>query len=197
MAESTSAPVLMGAARLVASSLAVCRLYCEALPHTAAREPATFSITIVIFEWALGGCLRVVSVYQQGRLFLELPLARKSKAVPKTFIVIFGQGLLMLHQSADHLSAVAREEAERLKTLDFLYLTTLPESTAKQVIADGQTITVTTWHDVLATGEHRIVAQASKKTRFGFGVYLSADGFAIANSGQVRALSAEELASFM
>ena len=103
----------------------------------------------------------------------------------------------MSHQSADPLNAAVREEVQRLKALDFSHVVDLPASTERQVAVDAQTIAVVVWHDMLPNGEHRIVAQANRKTRLGFGVYLSADGFAMSGDGEMRSLSDEELSSFM
>jgi hypothetical protein len=103
----------------------------------------------------------------------------------------------MSHQSADLLNAAVSEEVVRLKALDFSTLEKLPASAERPARDQATTIAVIVWHDVLPSGEHRLVAQASRKTRLGFGAYLSADGFAISSNGDRRALSDEELSAFM
>ncbi len=102
----------------------------------------------------------------------------------------------MSHQSADPLNAAVLEEIERLKALDFSHLVDLPSSTELQVAVDLHTVAVVVWHDVLPSGEHRIVAQANRRTWLGFGVYLSATGFAMSGDGALRALTDEELSAF-
>ena len=98
--------------------------------------------------------------------------------------------------SADPLNAVVREEVKRLKAFDLSHLVSLPESVRRQVVLDARTNTVTIWHDVLPSGEHRIVAQASRPILLGFGAMACADGFAISVDGKMRCLSGEELTSF-
>ncbi|MFN8752186.1 MAG: hypothetical protein ACK5ZP_09480, partial [Betaproteobacteria bacterium] len=55
---------------------------------------------------------------------------------------------------------------------------------------------IATWHDLLPSGEHRLVAQAGQKAMFGLGVYLSADGLAFSYTGAVRRLNDDELTLF-
>jgi hypothetical protein len=102
----------------------------------------------------------------------------------------------MHHQLADRLNAAVRDEVERLKTLALSQMKGLLPSTERKMTVDDEVIVLTTWHDVLPSGEHRLVAQAGKKVMFGLGVYLSADGFAVSSSGTVRTLSNDELTSF-
>ncbi|MFO0447122.1 MAG: hypothetical protein ACK52I_00275 [Pseudomonadota bacterium] len=97
---------------------------------------------------------------------------------------------------ADRLNAAVRDEVERLKTLTLSQMTSLPPSAERKLTVDDEVIVLTTWHDLLPSGEHRIVAQAGQKTIFGLGVYLSADGFAVSGTGTVRTLSDDELTSF-
>jgi hypothetical protein len=102
----------------------------------------------------------------------------------------------MPHQLADPLSAVVHEEVERLKALDFSCLTELPASRERQVVAGAKTLTMTVWHDVLPSGEHRVVAQASRSVLFGIGGTACADGFAVSGDGKIRELADEELTAF-
>lgn len=102
----------------------------------------------------------------------------------------------MSHQSADPLSAAVHEEVERLKALDFSQLIDLPGSTERQVLVDTKALTVTIWHDVLPSGEHRVVAQASRSVLLGIGGAACADGFAVSAEGKLRELTDDELTSF-
>ncbi len=102
----------------------------------------------------------------------------------------------MSHPSADPLNAVVREEIERLKAHDLSRLAAMPPSSERHIAIDAGTITVTVWHDVLPSGEHRVVAQASRPVLLGLGAKAYADGFAIASGERMRSLSDEELTSF-
>lgn len=102
----------------------------------------------------------------------------------------------MHHQLADRLNAAVRDEVERLKTLTLSQMTSLPPSAEKKLTVDDEVIVFTTWHDLLPSGEHRLVAQAGQEAMFGLGVYLSADGLAVSNTGAVRSLNDDELTLF-
>jgi hypothetical protein len=102
----------------------------------------------------------------------------------------------MSHQSADPLSAAVNEEILRLKALDFSQLINLPESTERQVFVDTKPFTLTIWHDVLPSGEHRVVAQACRVFLFGIGGAACADGFSVSTEGKLRELTGYELVSF-
>lgn len=102
----------------------------------------------------------------------------------------------MRPQSADQLSAAVRDEVERLRALEFKQVVELPPVEEKRLVMGDQMIVLTTWHDVLPSGEHRLVAQASRKTALSLGVYLNADGIAVSGEDVFRALNDEELAPF-
>ena len=102
----------------------------------------------------------------------------------------------MHHQLADRLNAAVLDEVERLKTLTLSQMTSLPPSAERHLPVDDDVIVLTTWHDLLPSGEHRIVAQAGRNAMLGLGVYLKADGFAVSDTGDLRRLSDDELTSF-
>lgn len=102
----------------------------------------------------------------------------------------------MHHQLADPLNAAVRDEVERLKALALSRLASLPPSAERKLTVDDNVIILTTWHDLLPSGEHRIVAPAGQKAMLGLAAYLCADGFAISEAGAVRSLSDEELTPF-
>lgn len=102
----------------------------------------------------------------------------------------------MSHQSADPLSAAVHSEVERLRALDLSQLVALPESAGRQLVIDAKAFTMTVWHDVLPSGEHRVVAQASRSVLLGIGGAACADGFAVSAKGDLRELTVEELTSF-
>lgn len=102
----------------------------------------------------------------------------------------------MSHQSADPLNAAVHEEVERLKALDFSQIIDLPASTERKVAVGAKALTMTVWHDVLPSGEHRVVAQASRSILLGIGGAASADGFAVSADEKRRDLTDEELTSF-
>jgi len=99
----------------------------------------------------------------------------------------------MYHQLAD---AAVLDEVERLKALSLSQLISLSPAVERKLSVDNEVIVLITWHDMLPSGEHRLVAQASQKTMLGLGVYLSADGIAVSDVGTVRSLSDDELTLF-
>lgn len=102
----------------------------------------------------------------------------------------------MHHQLADRLNAAVLDEVERLKTLPFSQLMSLPSLSERQVIVGEDMVDVIIWHDSLPSGEHQIVVQSNYQALLGMVTYLSADGFAVSDTGALRTLSDDELSSF-
>lgn len=93
------------------------------------------------------------------------------------------------------LSAVASEQLAELSAKPFDELVVLPHQSSEEVIRDGNNLTVSVWHDLLDSGEHRIVVQVGKP-----GMLASwrfhADGFVIMNKSERRALTDDERSPF-
>jgi hypothetical protein len=96
---------------------------------------------------------------------------------------------------ANQVAAVIRERLAALTAKSFDELAALPSTSEEELLRDGAKMFVSVWHDVLRSGEHRIVVQAGKR-----GWLASwrggADGFAVNSQNERRALTAEELSSF-
>jgi len=71
----------------------------------------------------------------------------------------------------------------------------LPRQSSEEVIRNENKLTVSIWHDLLDSGEHRIVVQVGKP-----GMLASwrfhADGFVIKSASECRALTDEERSPF-
>lgn len=93
------------------------------------------------------------------------------------------------------LSAAASERLAELSDKSFDELSELPDYSGQEVLREGYTLMISIWHDILESGEHRIVVQAGKP-----GMLASwrfhAEGFAIDNRNERRDLTNEELSSF-
>jgi hypothetical protein len=104
------------------------------------------------------------------------------------------RGYRMSHPSAV-LSAVVSERLAQLSAKSFDELVLLQNQASEELIRDGYKLRVTVWHDMLASGEHRIVVQAGKR-----GMLASwrfhAEGFVIKNRHERRALTEEERSPF-
>lgn len=100
----------------------------------------------------------------------------------------------MPHLSED-LSAVASERLAELSAKSFDELVLLPRHTSEEVTRNGNKLTISVWHDLFDSGEHRIVVQVGKP-----GMLASwrfhAEGFVVRNKSERRALTDEERSPF-
>lgn len=100
----------------------------------------------------------------------------------------------MPHLSED-LSAVASERLAELSVKSFDELVVLPHHHSEEVTRSGNNLTISVWHDLLDSGEHRIVVQVGKP-----GMLASwrfhAEGFVIRNRSERRALTDDERSPF-
>lgn len=94
------------------------------------------------------------------------------------------------------MNVVVSKEIERLRSLNLSDLIALPSINEGEAVIDGTVIPFIIWHDLLPTGDHRIVVQANRKKWLGIVTYLTADGFAVTTSGSLRGLADDELDSF-
>lgn len=100
----------------------------------------------------------------------------------------------MPHLSED-LSAVASERLAELSAKSFDELVVLPPCSSEEVTREGNKLTISVWHDLLDSGEHRIVVQVGKA-----GILASwrfhAEGFVVSNRSERRALTDDERSPF-
>jgi hypothetical protein len=100
----------------------------------------------------------------------------------------------------DHISIALRVlTSERLAELmrrPFLDLSHLPEQGQQEVVYGDTNFVVSVWRDTLETGEHRIVVQTTNPRWMGMWAWVHAEGFAITETGERRALTDEELLPF-
>jgi hypothetical protein len=96
---------------------------------------------------------------------------------------------------SEDLSAVASERLAELSAKSFDELVMLPRQSSEEVTRNKNKLTVSVWHDLLDSGEHRIVVQVGKP-----GMLASwrfhADGFVIKSASERRALTDEERSPF-
>lgn len=102
----------------------------------------------------------------------------------------------MYPQSADPQTAVVNEQLARLAALSFDALTALPEVQSEEIVINGKRFTLSIWHDLLESGEHRIVVQACKRGFLGLFGWMQADGFAVNSHNERRSLTDEERSPF-
>jgi hypothetical protein len=104
----------------------------------------------------------------------------------------------MIHKSSDLKRVVNETVQNRLKLLSldsFDGLSRLPSHKSEECVFQEKKFTLSVWHDVLSSGEHRIVVQAYTPGILSIGS-MEADGFAINNQNEKRALTLEEWAPF-
>lgn len=104
-----------------------------------------------------------------------------------------------MHQdSSDSKNTINETVRERLNILSsktFTELTDLPSQSSEEIVLRGTKLTISVWHDVLVSQDHRIVVQVYRPGMFGIG-YMHADGFIINSRNEGRELTVEEWAPF-
>lgn len=93
------------------------------------------------------------------------------------------------------MNDLVKNNLEVLFQKKFEELAILPENSSEGIMLLGKKVTLSIWHDVLTSHEHRIVVQAYKHGILGTGM-MHAEGFAISNHDEKRSLTQEELAPF-
>lgn len=94
------------------------------------------------------------------------------------------------------LNAVVSEQLAELRTQPYDRLILLPDHRGTKVVRDNMKLEIYVWHDVLDSGEHRIVVQVGKPGILG-SWRLDANGFAINSRNERRDLTEDELSSFL
>lgn len=104
-----------------------------------------------------------------------------------------------MHQdSSDSKNAINETVRERLNILSsktFTELTDLPSQSSEEIVLRETKLTISVWHDVLVSQDHRIVVQVYRPGMFGIG-YMHADGFIVNSRNERRGLTVEEWAPF-
>lgn len=93
------------------------------------------------------------------------------------------------------MDVTVRERVNALSLKTYEELARLPSQSSEDLILQGNKITLSVWHDVLSSQDHRIVVQAYKPGKFGVG-RMHADGFVVNDRNEKRALTLEEWAPF-
>ena len=96
---------------------------------------------------------------------------------------------------SDAIFELVRERLNNLTSTPVDQLTLLPSQTSEDIVLDGEKVSLSVWHDVLLSNEHRFVIQAYKPGLLGMG-RMFADGFVLAGNSQRRILTVEEWAPF-
>lgn len=94
---------------------------------------------------------------------------------------------------ADQINAAIDDEVNHLKALNTKALTFLPAYSERDANLDGKVVHVTTWHEVLPSGEHQILLMVVREIWGGMFSYDWRGGFALSSNGGMRALTDEEL----
>lgn len=93
------------------------------------------------------------------------------------------------------IKAIVRERLNVLSSKGFVELRELPSQTSEEIVLQGTKLTLSVWHDLLPSQDHRIVVQAYKPGMLGFG-RMHADGFVVSSRNEKRVLTLEEWAPF-
>lgn len=104
----------------------------------------------------------------------------------------------MPYDSSELQNAIDATVHERLNILSsktFAELGELPGQSSEEIVLQGTKLTLSVWHDVLATQDHRIVVQVYKPGVLGIG-RMHTDGFIINSHNEKRTLTIEEWAPF-
>ena len=93
------------------------------------------------------------------------------------------------------IKATVRERLNVLMSKGFVELRELPSQTSEELVLQGTKLTLSVWHDVLASQDHRIIVQVYKPGMLGIG-RMHADGFVVSSRNEKRSLTVEEWAPF-
>ena len=104
---------------------------------------------------------------------------------------------MLPHSNAlgETLMTLVQERLNNLASRSFDQLTSLPIEASEELIVHGDKVSLSAWHDVLPSTEHRFVIQAYKPGLLGIGK-MYADGFVLNVNNQRRILTVDEWAPF-
>lgn len=100
----------------------------------------------------------------------------------------------MRHLSAEQ-SAVVNERLAVLAAMSFNDLTALPSVVSEDLVLSLKKHTISVWHDILESGDHRLVVQLYQHGILGVG-QMYAEGFIINHRDEHRALTQKEWEPF-
>ena len=100
----------------------------------------------------------------------------------------------MRELSAEQTEAVKKRLAV-LIIMSLDDLAALPSVTSEEVLLSGKKHTLSIWHDILGSGEHRVMVQLYQYGVLGVG-QMYADGFVVNERNGRRALTQEEWEPF-
>jgi hypothetical protein len=89
------------------------------------------------------------------------------------------------------ISKVVGERLHAVSHKTFDELSKLPEMSSEELVFRSRKVTVSVWHDVLRSGDHRIVVQAYRRGWLGIG-RTYAEGFVVNSREEKRALAPAE-----
>jgi hypothetical protein len=69
----------------------------------------------------------------------------------------------------DAINTTVRERLNILSSKPFAELTGTPSQSSEEIVLQGTTLTISVWHDVLASQDHRIVVQVYRPGMLGVG----------------------------
>ncbi len=93
------------------------------------------------------------------------------------------------------IDATVRERLNSLSSKTFAELSELPGQSSEEIVLQATKLTLSVWHDVLATKDHRTVVQVYKPGVLGIG-RMHTDGFIVNSHNEKRSLTIEEWAPF-
>ncbi len=93
------------------------------------------------------------------------------------------------------IKAIVRERLNVLSSKELVELREIPSQTSEEIVLQGTKLTLSVWHDLLPSQDHRIVVQVYKPGVLGIG-RMHADGFIINYHNEKRSLTIEEWAPF-
>ncbi len=100
----------------------------------------------------------------------------------------------MRHLSAEQ-SAAVNERLAVLTAMSFDDLAALPSLVSEDIVLSLKKHTISVWHDILESGDHRLVVQLYQHGIWGVG-QMYAEGFIVNRRDERRALAQEEWEPF-
>ena len=89
------------------------------------------------------------------------------------------------------INTTIRERLSVLSLKAFEELVELPSQSSEDIVLHGKQVTLSVWHDVLVSQDHRIVVQVYKRWILSMG-RMYVDGFVVNSRNEKRPLTLEE-----
>ena len=100
-----------------------------------------------------------------------------------------------MSDATDVMGSLLKEELDQLAIKSFDELIKLAPHTTTDVVWDGHMLSVTIYHDIIASGEHRIVVQVIKQGWLG-SYRVHVNGFVLKSPNERRELTDDERYQF-